>query len=240
VHIEIAHRPFAAQRMHRSIPPVPIMQEAQTPPLKAATAPRGIDARTLAFREWIAAILERQGITRTELARRANLSHSLLSRATTDDSHRINFRADTIAKLTEVGGVAPPAILSPNQPQPLRHNRQDGMAEPEAVAYVGPQDETLTPNQSLWTAKSGSLQAMGLMPGDRFKLDQGEAPRNRDSIVVQKYDHHTGTAETLLRLYVDGFAVTPLHLIDNEARIWLDGSNATCMGVIVKSWRTRI
>jgi transcriptional regulator with XRE-family HTH domain len=197
------------------------------------------DARTLAFREWIAAILERQGINRTELARRAKLSHSLLSRATTDDTHRINFRSDTIAKLTEVGGVAPPAILSNNQGQPLKHTSPSGMAEPEAVAYIGPQDEPLAPNQSLWTAKSAALQAMGLMPGDRFKLDQGEAPRNRDMIVVQKYDHHTGTAETLLRLYVDGFAVTPLHLIDNEPRIWLDGTNATAMGVIMKSWRIR-
>jgi transcriptional regulator with XRE-family HTH domain len=212
------------------------MREAPSSPLKAASK---ADARTLAFREWIAAILERQGITRTELARRAHLSHSLLSRATTDDNHRINFRADTIAKLTEVGGVAPPAILSPNQAQPLRTSKPDGMAEPEAIAYVGPQVEAITTNQSIWTAKSSSLQAMGLMPGDRFILDQGEQPRSRDMIVVQKYDHHTGTAETLLRLYVDGFAVTPMHLIDNEPRIWLDGTNATAMGVIVKSWRTR-
>jgi SOS-response transcriptional repressor LexA len=107
------------------------------------------------------------------------------------------------------------------------------------VAYVGPQDEALSPNHSIWTAKSSSLQAMGLMPGDRFILDQGEPPRNRDMIVVQKYDHQTGTAETLLRLYVDGFAVTPMHLIDNDPRIWLDGNNAACMGVIIKSWRTR-
>lgn len=199
------------------------------------TTPTSTDPRTQAFREWIAAILERKGITRTELARMAGLSHSTLTRATTDANYRINFRADTMAKLAQVGGLAPPPMLTgqPESPPP------QGFAEPQATLDMSGIEPGLPPGQSQWTARSPVLAAMGLMPGDHFILDQNATPRMRDMIVVQSYDHQTASADTLLRLYADGFAVTPLYLVDNTPRLWLDGGSAACMGVIIKSWRSR-
>lgn len=192
-----------------------------------------VDERTRAFREWIATILASRNITRSRLAELAGLSHSTLSRATTDDSYRINFRADTIAKIAKVGGIAPPAIVTGER------LTTPGFGDPEALPYTGNAARELSPNQTIWTVNTGDLQAMGLLPGDRFILDQATPPKTRDIIVVQKYDHATGTATTLLRVFADGFAVTPLYLVNGEPRLWIDGETAVCMGTVIESWRTR-
>lgn len=193
-----------------------------------------VDNRTQAFRDWIAAIVSKKQITRTELARRAGLSHSTISRATSDDDYRINFRADTISKLAEIGGILPPAAIAQGEA-----GSAQGFAEPEATPWGGQPDKNLGPGQSIWTVHTQAMSPMGLMPGDRFILDQSMTPQTRDIIMVQVYDHQTGSAESLLRVFADGFAVTPLYLVDGSPRIWIDGTHATVMGVVIESWRTR-
>ena len=198
-----------------------------------AVTEKPVDERTLAFRQWIAAMLAKNNITKTELSRRARLSHSLLSRATTDDRHKINFRSDTITRLAEAGGIRPPDII-------LGHSTAfEGLSEAEATPYSGQASRTLTPNQSIWMVKSTLLSPVGLVPGDRFILDQSLKPRNYDLVMVQKYDHQRASADTMLRIYDAGFAVTPLHLIDRSPKLWIDGSNVVSMGVVIESWRTR-
>lgn len=195
-----------------------------------------IDARTRAFREWITAILAAKQINQTELAKRAGLSHSTLSRAMTNPGYRINFRADTIAKLAQVGGILPPHAIA-GLHAAAAHG--PGLAEPQATVYTGELAELLPPGQSEWTCHTPVLAPMGLMPGDHFILDQNVKPGFRDMVVIQSYDMQAGTAETLLRVFADGFAYTPNWLVDGTPRIWLDGQNATVMGTIVKSWRAR-
>lgn len=191
------------------------------------------DQRTVAFREWIASILAKNNINKSELARRAGLSHSTLSRATTDDSYKINFRADTIWRLAEVGGIRPPAIISGDSANAT------GMSEPEASPYLGQQPRELSTNQSIWTVNTNVLASVGLMQGDKVILDQSIKPRSHDVVMVQNYDHQQGTAETMLRIFDAGFAVTPLYLVDRSPKLWIDGNNVVAMGVIVESWRTR-
>lgn len=198
-----------------------------------------IDEQTRAFREWIKTILLRKGINATELAKRAGLSHSTLSRALSDDSYRVNFRADTIAKLAVAGGVSPPQALGGSAISEKAGMMTTGLGEPQATPYLGQDTEGLQSGQSTWTCNTTGLISMGLMPGDRFILDQNQTPKQRDIIAVQQYDHQTGSAETLLRVYADGFAVTPMYLVDNTPRIFLDGNNASVIGVLMKSWRTR-
>jgi transcriptional regulator with XRE-family HTH domain len=192
-----------------------------------------LDARTIAFREWIATILTKNSINKSELARRAGLSHSTLSRATTDDGYKINFRTDTIWRLAEVGGIKPPAIVAGEKTE------THGMSEPEATPYLGQQLRNLTDSQTIWTASTNILASVGLLPGDKFILDQSLKPRGHDVIMVQNYDHQSGTAETMLRIYDGGFAVSPLYLVDRSPKLWIDGNNVAVMGVVIESWRTR-
>lgn len=194
-----------------------------------------VDERTRLFREWISAIVAKTGLTLTELARRAGLSHSTLLRAMRSDGYRINFRADTIVKLANVGGIVPPDLISG---QGQRLATPEGFSEPQAAPAIDDLSD-LKDGQSVWTCKTTALVAVGLMPGDRFIIDPTVTPRFRDLVLVQDYDHQAGTAETLLRVFADGFAVTPNYLVDDAPRIWLDGHNAAVMGVVIKSWRTR-
>jgi transcriptional regulator with XRE-family HTH domain len=201
-----------------------------------------VDSRTQAFREWIAAILHRTGLKPTQLAKVAGLSHSTLSRALNDDDYRINFRADTIAKLAQVGGISPPAGVALGAPPAApgaTPGQPSGFCEPDASPALSRDGRELTVTQSIWTARTGALAPLGLMAGDHFILDQAVAPRLRDIVMVQQYDNTTGTAESHLRVWADGFAVSPLYLVDGTPRIYIDGINAQLMGVVVESWRTR-
>jgi transcriptional regulator with XRE-family HTH domain len=191
-----------------------------------------VDRRTQAFRVWIEALMQRSGLNQTQLAAKAGLSHSTLSRAMTSNDYKVNFRQDTIERLAAAGGIAPPPAIAP-------HTHPAGFSEPEAQAWTGAPERDLSPNQTIWTVRSPVLMPIGLMPGDRFILDQAATARTGDAILVQLVDHRTGTAETLLRLYADGFAVTPLYLSDGTKRLWIDNNAVAVAGVIIESWRTR-
>lgn len=186
------------------------------------------------LRGWIDSITQRKGWTRTRLAREAGIAATTITRLF-DDTYAGTLNAASIAKIARASGMpAPRNFGGVSEAAP-------GMAEPDAVPltaeFAGGRD--LTANQSVWTVQGQGLAAMGLMPGDRFILDQSVQPQTRDIIMVQSYDNASGTAETLLRVYADGFAVTPLYLVDGQRRMWIDGSNVAVMGVVVESWRGR-
>ena len=190
-----------------------------------------VDDTQALLRTWIENILREKGWKKTHLAKQAGVSTTAITRLF-DDDYSGSMNAASIAKIARAAGYPAPSNFGGVE-------QHQGFSEPEATPFAGPAERQLTANQSIWTVGTPALVAMGLMPGDRFLLDQSMKPANRDIVVVQQYDHATGTAETLLRVYADGFAVTPLYLVEGTPRLWIDGSNTACMGVVLESWRTR-
>jgi AraC-like DNA-binding protein len=183
------------------------------------------------LRQWIEAILAEKNWSKARLAKEAGFPTSTITRLFHDD-YTGSMNMASIAKIVRASGKPAPRNIG-------GIDVDEGFSEPQATMYTGQPEEDLHLGQTQWTCNTASLTSMGLMPGDSFILDQNTQPKYRDMIVVQKYDHQTATAETLLRVFADGFAYTPSYLIDGTPRIYLDGNTAACMGVIIKSWRSR-
>lgn len=215
-----------------------VYQEAATP-IAGRNGPCGTasimtdDIQEL-LRGWIQTILDRKGWSRTRLAAEAGVSTTTITRLFDKRfSHVMN--AASIAKIARATGIPAPRNFGGVEVA------APGMGEPEAAPYKAGENgrQLSNPAQSIWTCRTNSLVSLGLMPGDRFILDPTITPQTRDVIMVQRYDNSQGTAETLLRIYADGFAVTPLYLLDGSPRLWIDGANVVVMGVVVESWRSR-
>lgn len=184
---------------------------------------------------WAQAEVPKSPLSRNELARRAGISSATIHRIMgLDDSYGATPKWQNVAALAKALGVKPPNIPHPDQ--------SEGMAEPDAIPIVPSPSQSETPDnprQTEWKVKGMALAAMGYMPGDHFILDQGVAPANRDCVVAQVVDYDTGTAETVLRVFMDGFLVTPNYVMDGSPRLFVDGKIVQVMGTIVKSWRHR-
>jgi transcriptional regulator with XRE-family HTH domain len=183
------------------------------------------------LRGWIDTITSRKGWTRTRLAREAGVATTTITRLF-DDSYTGTMNAASIAKIARASGIPAPRNFGGE----LTANAAP--AEPEAKLVETPADaygRQLAQSQSVWIAQTSALASLGLMPGDRFVIDSAITPQTRDIILVQAFNDPA----PLLRVFADGFAVTPLYLVDGSRRLWIDGSNVAVIGTLIESWRGR-
>jgi AraC-like DNA-binding protein len=199
--------------------------------LTSARARTLMDDTQALLRHWIETILAEKKWSKARLAKEAGFPTSTITRLFRED-YSGSMNMSSIAKIVRATGKPAPRNIGGVE-------AQEGLSEPQATPYSGAPERHLTEGQSIWTCHSNALAVMGLMPGDRFILDQNQSPKPRDIIAIQHYDHQTGTAETLIRVYMDEFAVTPTYIVDGTPRIHLNGTNASIMGVLIESWRTR-
>jgi SOS-response transcriptional repressor LexA len=188
---------------------------------------------------WANQEVPKSPLSRNELARRSGISSATIHRIMgLDETYHATPKWQNVTALAKALGVKPPAIPHPEQ--------AEGMAEADAMPILAPsgadnplQNTTLSNTQSQWQVKGMALAAMGYLPGDYFILDQSVQPANRDCVIAQVVDYDTGTAETVLRVYMDGFLVTPNYVADGSPRLFVDGKIVQVSGVITQSWRTR-
>lgn len=133
----------------------------------------------------------------------------------------------------------PPEITqaAPRQPIPT------GMGEREAVQYIGPKttERVFTPNQTVWTVNTHLLTPLGIIRGQRFILDQSlMKPKDRDIVIANVWNRARNDADTLLRMFFDGYLVTPNFLIDRTPRIPVDEDDerglVVIMGTAIEFW----
>jgi hypothetical protein len=184
---------------------------------------------------WANAEVPKSTLSRNELARRASISSATIHRIMgLDPTYFATPKWQNVVALAKALGVKPPAIPHPDT--------EGGMAEPDVapIQWAKSQENgELPPSQSQWEIRTQVLAGMGYMPGDKFILDQSLTPQNRDCVVAQIVDYDTGSAETVLRVFLDGFLVTPNYVSDRSPRMFVDGRLVHIMGVITKSWRNR-
>lgn len=202
------------------------------PPLAGAALLSALKDQIIA---WATAEVAKSTLSDREIARRAGFSpatlHRILGR---DPAYTAMPKWQNVTALAKALGVKPPASSHGNPPEGLA----EADAEPIA-ASAAPGMAPETPNQTVWQVKGMALAPMGYMPGDHFVLDQSVAPQNRDCVVAQVVDYDTGAAETVLRVYLDGFLVLPNYITEGSPRLFVDGRIVHIMGTIVRSWRQR-
>jgi transcriptional regulator with XRE-family HTH domain len=190
---------------------------------------------------WVQAILAHTGWTQTELARRAKVDPSTLSRFLREVNPGANLNQTTIAALERVGGIPAFDTEPPQLPR--------GFAESEAQPFIAmPGDPMAAAVQALiamapgvdpWVMKSRALETAGFLPGDILIVDLNAAPRDGDAVCAQVYDR-SGKAETVFRIYEHPFLVAASHDPDLRRPVLADNDRAQVRGVVTATLRPRL
>jgi transcriptional regulator with XRE-family HTH domain len=188
-----------------------------------------------ALRAWLREAIRASGLTATEVARRAGLSSTTLTRPVREGAYHSTISTHTIDKVAEVTGYPPPEGFGRPRPRAAR-----GFAEPDAVPYRAPEriGDAAGAGRDWWLIKSRALDLEGYLPDDRVLVDLRERPLPGDIVVAQVISER-GEPETVFRKFEPPFLVTRSTLSDGGKPILVDYERVSVMGVVVASWRDR-
>ena len=185
-------------------------------------------------------VLERTGWTQTQLAQRAALDPSTLSRFLGGGRAGHALRASTLAKIAAVSGVpvtgessAAPAGFAETEASPLDLS---GRADLQTIV-----DGLTTPGRSVdpWTLASRALENAGYRPGDIMLVALDEAPLSGDVVCAQIYDWSKGGAQTLFRLFQPPYLVAATSDTTLMRPYATGDASVAVKGVVVASIRGR-
>ena len=192
-------------------------------------------------RAYLANVMDRTGWNQTELAQRAGLDPSTLSRFLTGGREGHALRQGTIRKIELASGLT----ASGNVVTAAAQGFAESEASPFEVSAQSPFNAIITAlaqgrmNIDPWTLQSRALEGAGYRPGDIMLVALDETPATGDVVCAQIYDWTKGRAETVFRIFQPPYLVAatgdpPLmrpHLVDDGAVV--------IKGVVLQSIRGR-
>ena len=192
-------------------------------------------------RAYLASVMERTGWNQTELAQRAGLDPSTLSRFLTGGREGHALRQATIRKIELASGLtasgkamaAPVQGFAESEASPLEVSAQSHFRAIIAALGQGRR------NIDAWTLQSRALEGAGYRPGDVLLVALDEIPASGDVVCAQIYDWSKGRAETVFRIFQPPYLVAATgdpqflrpHLVDDSA--------VSIKGVVLHSLRGR-
>lgn len=159
-------------------------------------------------RAYLRRVLERTGWSQTQLAQRAALDPSTLSRFLSGGREGHALRASTLTKIAAASGVpvsgeAPPAPagFAEAEASPLSLAGRDDLGI--IIAGLAATSRSVDP----WLLSSRALENAGYRPGDILLVALDEAPLQGDVVCAQIYDWTKGGAQTVFRLFQPPYLV---------------------------------
>lgn len=192
---------------------------------------------------YIHEVLRRTGWTQTELAKRAGLDPSTLSRFLGNPEGGQSLRASTLRRIETVTGL-PFGNAAAERPA-----AEPGFAEAEAspvdgqssdvVALVLAQLSGSSTNIDAWQLNSRALELAGHKPGDFLFVRLGETPLRGDVVCAQIYDWTRNKAETVFRLFEPPYLVSATTDPALFAPHAISSDSVVVKGVVLHSLRSR-
>lgn len=187
---------------------------------------------------WLMGLLKRYDLTATELARRAELNPSTLTRFLQPggrEGHELSAR--TIRKIKDSLHLADQSTNSVSgasiQPEARLITNTDQL--PAEIQVAARALTTGRNGVDLWHIQSAGLDPIRLARGDIAIVDLNAEPRSRDRVCAQIYDHPSGTASTVFRLWEP-----PYLLSGGIGRPEVpDGRNVVIIGVVIATLTPR-
>ncbi|MBC8037747.1 MAG: helix-turn-helix transcriptional regulator [Rhizobiales bacterium] len=192
-------------------------------------------------RAYLASVMERTGWNQTELAQRAGLDPSTLSRFINGGREGHALRPGTIRKIEQASGLA----VSGEAVAVAAQGFAESEASPFEVLAHSPFKAIIAAlaqgrmNLDPWTLQSRALEGAGYRPGDILLVALDETPALGDVVCAQIYDWTKGRAETVFRIFQPPYLIAATgdpqlmrpHLVDDGA--------VTIKGVVLQSLRGR-
>jgi transcriptional regulator with XRE-family HTH domain len=147
-------------------------------------------------------VLAKTGWSQTDLAHRAGLDPSTLSRFLNKGRDGHALRPSSIQRISNAAGI-PFGDFMPRQPEGLNESEAD------PYVYETPNSQAAAiralcvnrENVDAWTLNSRAIEGAGYKPGDILLVGLGETPLAGDVVCAQVYDWAKGRAETIFRIY---------------------------------------
>jgi transcriptional regulator with XRE-family HTH domain len=198
-------------------------------------------------KNFVLEVLAETGWSQTDLAKRAGLDPSTLSRFLSNPDDRHLLRPNTMRRIERVVGRSHSRPAGNNFP--LHHSGTEGFAEAEQVPSQGGASgvvELLVAQLSsdghpvdAWVLKSRALELAGYRPGDTVFVRLGESALKGDVVCAQIYDWQQRRAQTVFRIFDPPFllaATTDLELMKPHE---IKSENVAIKGVVLHSLRNR-
>lgn len=195
-------------------------------------------------RDFLQRVLQRSGWTATELARKAKLDHSTLSRFLAGGREGHALRHSTIRKIEIASGLA---FLGAVAPDAGRARPLEGFGESEAtpITLAEIADPLLAAavngrnSADPWLLRSRALENLGYRPGDTLIVELGVKPQPGDIVCAQIYDWQKGGAETVFRSFQPPYLVAQTGDERLLRPMLVDDTNVVIKGVVTLSFRHR-
>jgi transcriptional regulator with XRE-family HTH domain len=149
---------------------------------------------------FIQTVLEKTGWSQTDLASRAGLDPSTLSRFLSKGRNGRSLRASTIKRISAASGIAFGDIeldqgMSESEATPFDFQLDDGRNAAIRALTKGRE------NIDAWILNSRAIENAGYRPGDLLLVGLSETPLAGDIVCAQIYDWVKGQAETVFRIF---------------------------------------
>jgi transcriptional regulator with XRE-family HTH domain len=191
---------------------------------------------------WLKRLPELTGQTLTGIAREIGVSTSTLTKPANNPDHPHVMSFSTIAKIARRYHIPPPSGMGDELAALL-----PGFAADEASPFKfdGPPDFNALikayiadrPGIDPWRLNARALELAGYVPGDVMIVDLNAAPRTRDVVVAQVFDHEMSRTETVWRLYERPYLVAAT--TDPSLLRPIHEDAAAIKGVVLVSFRAR-
>jgi transcriptional regulator with XRE-family HTH domain len=191
-------------------------------------------ALTTEQRAYIERVLTRTLWTATELARRAALDHSTLSRFIAGGREGHALRHSTIRKIENASGIAFDAQgFSESEASPVIIAEAGVLAPLIQAAILGRE------NTDAWLLNSRALENLGYRVGDTLIVELGLQPVPQDIVCAQVYDWQNGRSETLFRLFQPPYLLAASNDASLMRPLLVDESAVSIKGVVTLQLRPR-
>lgn len=191
---------------------------------------------------WIEAMVKATGLTRTEIARRARVSPSTISKFENDVDNIAQLEQVTVEKLSLASGVDfwtydadhPRLGLHEGEARPFLQDGYD-----DAIARAVDAFRAGGNAVDAWQLRSSALELAGYLPGDVLLVDLNAKPEDGDVVCAQVYDRF-GRAETQFRLFQRPFVVAASISRDAFRPQIVDEDRVIIRGVVIGLVRPRL
>jgi hypothetical protein len=191
-------------------------------------------------REWLQGIVNASGDTLSQIALRANVSQSTLTRIANSAEYSGVLTAVTIERITEAYQVPGPDEFSGRRPM------LGGFHEAERFDPAGDRDGITAIVQALlaqrdgsdaWRLRTDALEQVGYLAGDVVIVDMNATPQPQDAVCAQVYDWQRGAAQTVWRVYDPPFLVAASRDRTAHKPLLVDNERVVIKGVVEKMVR---
>lgn len=182
-------------------------------------------------RRWLEDLLEGMGVTATELARRAGLDPSTLTRFLQGDRDGHMLSARTVRKIEKVAQTRrhTGAGFAEEEARPLTADAEPAALLRAAVLAMKGGRNGIDP----WQVATDDLEGIRLFRDDILMVDLNATPVAGDIVCAQIYDWAGSRARTVFRLYEPPFLISGAASGASRRPETADGRNVSIRGVVV-------